>query len=264
MRFLPSAEREPYFEPGLRSAGANTLRFCVPTIVSIDPKSRHVSRHELYAPRRDIDSRLPENLNQLKTAPYSEAGQLFFRRIDVHTGDLLTTKQEISITLLIHEEKHPVNNLRRASEVPRAQSSRSFTVLIWTNSNGDGTTAKVPSPGTPSFLGGNLVSSFCPMILDRSHVAALIQAPGKVDMRNRKQSQTPSFLPSHHEHEFHRCKVTASARPFTATHGLFQFAACAVPQFLEVLSVVIDCSFWNNSATLQLRVRISGCNDVPS
>jgi hypothetical protein len=71
MRFLPSADRESYFEPGLRSAGANTLRLCVPIIVSIDPKSRHVSRHELYAARKDTDSSLRKNFNQLKNAPHS-------------------------------------------------------------------------------------------------------------------------------------------------------------------------------------------------
>jgi hypothetical protein len=119
MRFLPSAEREPYFEPGLRSARASTLRFCVPTIVSIDPKSRHISRHELDAARKDIDSSLRKNFNRLENAPYSEAGQPFFQRIDVHTGDFLTTEQEISITLLVHNEKHPVSNVQRASEVPR-------------------------------------------------------------------------------------------------------------------------------------------------
>jgi hypothetical protein len=108
----------------------------------------------------------------------------------VRTGDSLTTEQEISITLLIHDEKHPANNLQQASEVPRVQSPRSFTVLVCTDSNGDGTTAKVPLPGTPSFLDGHLVTSFCPVILDRSHVAALIRAFGKVDIGTESNQDT--------------------------------------------------------------------------
>jgi hypothetical protein len=114
----------------------------------------------------------------------------------VHTGDLLTTEQEISITLLIHDDKCPLNNSQRAFEVTPAQPPRNFIVLVWTDSNGDGTTAKVPLPGTPSFLDGNLVASFCPVILDRSHVATLSQAFGKVGVRNQRQSQKLSFLPS--------------------------------------------------------------------
>lgn len=238
MTFFPSAERESYFDPGVRSAAANTLRLCIPTIVTIDPKSRHVSRDELYAARRDIDSSLRKKFNQLKNAPHSDAGLPFFRRVNVHTGDLLTTEQEISITLLIHDEKHADTHVQRGSVVSTDRNPRSFTVLVWTDSNGDGAMAKIPLPGTPSFSKDNLVTSFCPVILDRSHAAVQHQALKKVDMRNRKKSQTLSFLPSHYELDLR--KAAASAHPFTATHGLFKFAACAVSQFLEMLSIIID------------------------